>query len=302
MTVKKKEAIMTKRGKLIALTLAFFMLMSFASVLSAQGKLRIAVVKFENKSTWHWWGDKLGEAAADVFVTTLMDTGKFSLIERERVDEILKEQDFGASGAVTSQTAAQIGKMLGVDLILTGSISQFSVSKTGGGIGRISLGVTTGKVVIQSRLVNTTTGEIIVAAEEQNKKKLVGARYKGANFQQNFNAGLANEVMHPAVEKMVVKIVNKTAGLTPATPTGRVVKVEGKKVWINLGMNAGLTVGDEFEVIRKGDELIDPDTGISLGAEEEKVGKIVVTEVKDKYSIGTVQSGGVKAKDFLKKL
>lgn len=293
---------MTKRLKLVVLASLLLILVSFSYMYSAQGKLRIAVVKFENKSTWHWWGDKLGEAAADVFVTNLVNTGKFSMIEREKVNEILREQDFGASGAVTAQTAAKVGKMLGVDLILTGSITQFSVSKVGGGIGRIGLGVTTGKVVLQARLVNTSTGEIIVAAEEENKKRLVGARYKGANFQQSFDQGLANEVMHPAVEKMVAKIVDKTAGLIPAAPTGRVVKVEGTKVWINLGANAGLSAGDEFEVYRKGEELIDPETGLSLGAEEEKVGKIVITEVQDKYSIGTVQSGNVKAKDFLKKL
>ncbi len=293
---------MKKRLKLVVFASLLIILVTFTSMLSAQGKLRVAVVNFENKSTWHWWGDKLGEAAADVFITALVNTGKFSIIEREKVNAILREQDFGASGAVTAQTAAKIGKMLGVDLMLTGSVSQFSVSKTGAGLRRVGLGVTTGKVVLQARLVNTTTGEIIVAAEEENKKRLIGARYKSANFQQNFDIGLANEVMHPAVEKMVAKIIGKTAGLTPAAPTGRVVKVEGTKVWINLGANAGLNVGDEFEVYRQGEELIDPDTGLSLGAEEEKVGKIVVTEVKDKYSIGTVQSGDVKAKDFLKKL
>ncbi|UCC40652.1 MAG: hypothetical protein JSV96_04180 [Candidatus Aminicenantes bacterium] len=293
---------MAKRLKLLVLASLLITLVSFATMVSAQGKLRVAVVKFENKSTWNWWGDRLGEAAADVFVTALVETGKFSMIERERVNEILKEQDFGASGAVTAQTAAKVGKMLGVDLILTGSVSQFSVSKTGGAIRRIGVGVTTGKVVLQARLVNTTTGEIIIATEEENKKRLIGARYKGANFQQNFDYGLANEVMHPAVKKMVAKIVNKTAGLTPAAPTGRVIKVEGTKVWINLGANAGLSVGDEFEVYRKGEELIDPDTGLSLGAEEEKVGKITIIEVKDKYSIGTVKSGDVKAKDFLKKI
>lgn len=290
---------MTKRKKLLVLVLSLLLISS--PMLFAQGKLRVAVVRFENKSTWHWWGDRLGEAAADVFVTDLMNTGKFTLIEREKVDAILAEQALGASGAVTTQTAAKVGKLLGVDLILTGSVSQFSVDTTKAGFRGIGGSITKGKVVLQARLVNTTTGEIVVAAEEKNDKKLIGAYGKGANFQQQFNQGLAHEVMHPAVEKMVAKIVTKTEGITPAAPTGRIVKVEGGKVWINLGANAGVNVGDEFIVLRKGEELIDPDTGLSLGAEEETIGKIIITEVQGKFSIGSVQSGNPKAKDFLKK-
>jgi hypothetical protein len=235
-----------------------------------------------------------------------METGKFSLIEREKVGAILAEQNFGTSGRVTPQTAAKIGKMLGVDLILTGSVSQFSISSTGGGISRLRVGVTTGKVVLQARLVNTTTGEIIIATEADNQKRLVAARYKGVNFKQKFDYGLAHEVMHPAVEKMVVKIVDKTQGIAgtsaPASHSGRVIKIEGTKVWVNLGASSGIKVGDEYDVYRKGEELIDPDTGLSLGAEEEKVGMIVVTEVKAKYSLATVQEGSVLAQDFLKKI
>jgi curli biogenesis system outer membrane secretion channel CsgG len=286
--------------KIGALILSLLLAACFSSLLFAQGKLRVAVVDFENKSTWTWWGDRLGEAAADVLVTDLMNTGKYTMIEREKIDAVLAEQQLGASGAVTPQTAAKIGKLLGVDLILTGSITQFSISSTGGGFRGIGGKVTTGKVVMQARLVNTSTGEIVVAAEEENKKRLVGAYGKGANFEQNYDQGLANEVMHPAVEKMVAKIVDKTGGITPAAPEGRIIKVEGSKVWINLGTGAA-NVGDVFIVMRKGEELIDPDTGQSLGAEEAQVGKIIITEVQAKFSLGSVQSGNVKAKDYLKK-
>ncbi len=291
---------MKKKFPSKTLILFIFLLVFFIPLLSAQGKLRVAVVNFENKSTWHHWGNRLGEAAADVFVTDLLNTGKFTVIEREKLDAVLQEQDLGASGAVTPQTAAKIGKLLGVDLIMTGSVSQFSISKAGGGLRGVRLGVTTGKVVMQARLVNTSTGEIVVATEAENKKRLVGASIRGARFYQDFDYGLANEVMHPAVEKMVAEIVSKSAGMSPAAKTGRIIKVEGTKVWVNLGAGSGVKAGDVFDVYRKGEELIDPETGLSLGAEEEKVGKIIITEVKAKYSIGSIQGGDVQAKDFFK--
>jgi hypothetical protein len=232
-----------------------------------------------------------------------MESGQFSMIERDKVQAIMAEQNFGASGRVTPQTAAKIGQLLGVDLMLTGSVSQFSISRTGGGIRGVSVGVTTGKVVLQARLVNTTTGEIVVAAEEENTKRLVGARVRSINFEQEFDYGMANEIMHPAVEKMVVKIVENSAGMSGgASHSGRVIKVSGNQVWINLGANTGIQAGDSFDVIRKGEELIDPDTGLSLGAVEEKVGSVVVTQVQEKFSIATIQSGSVQANDYLKKI
>ncbi len=218
------------------------------------------------------------------------------------VNAVLIEQDFGASGRVTPQTAAKIGKMLGVDLLLTGSVSEFSVSRIGGAIKSLGASVTTGKVVLQARLVNTTTGEIVVAAEEKNSKKLISARYKSMNFKQSFDYGLANEVMHPAVKKMVIKIADNTKGMASTSHSGRVIKVEGDKVWINIGSSAGAKIGDEFDVMRKGEELIDPDTGLSLGTEEEKVGRVVIVELKDKFSIATIQSGNAQANDYLKKV
>jgi len=285
----------------IVIACLFLALVSAANSDWAQSKPRVAVVRFDNNSTWHWWGDRLGDAAADVFVTAMLESGRFSLIERQKVDEILLEQDLGATGRITPQTAARIGKMLGADLILTGSISEFSIRRTGGGIGRISVGVTTGKVRLQARLVNTTSGEIMVAADESNSKNLVGARIKSLNFKQDFDYGLAHDVMHPAVEKAVVKIVEQAQAIPAAAHSGRVIKVEGDKVWINLGTSSGAKVGDTFTVVRKGEELIDPDTGQSLGAEQENIGVVEITEVRAKYSIAVLKSGGAAAQDFLKK-
>ena len=68
-------------------------------------KVRIAVMNFENNSTWSYWGDNLGKAAADELVTQLFQTGSFSIIERAQLEALLAEQDLGASGAVTSSTA-----------------------------------------------------------------------------------------------------------------------------------------------------------------------------------------------------
>jgi len=99
---------------------------------TVQDKVRVAVMNFENNSTWSYWGDNLGAAAADELTTQLFRSGESSVIERAQLDAILAEQDLGASGAVNASTAAQIGQLLGVQLILTGSITQFSIERQSG--------------------------------------------------------------------------------------------------------------------------------------------------------------------------
>lgn len=122
---------MVRFGRLTAVVLMVAAaLVGAPSSVFAQAKIRIAVSNFENNSTWSWWGDNLGRAAADELATQLVQTGKFTVIERAQLDAILREQNLGASGAVTPATAAKVGKLLGVQLLLTGSITAFSIKRT----------------------------------------------------------------------------------------------------------------------------------------------------------------------------
>jgi hypothetical protein len=49
---------------------------------------------------------------------TMLQTGHFTPVERSRIDAVLKEQEFGASGVVDQSTAARIGKVLGADAVM----------------------------------------------------------------------------------------------------------------------------------------------------------------------------------------
>ena len=73
--------------------------------------------------------------------------------------------------------------------------------------------------------------------------------------------------------------------------SGKISKVSGDLVFLNMGSNKGVKVGDTFTVYALGEEIIDPDTGESLGSEETKVGTVEVIEVKEKYSKARVTGG-----------
>jgi len=76
--------------------------------------------------------------------------------------------------------------------------------------------------------------------------------------------------------------VLKEIGARPAE--GSVIKSEGKRVWLNIG-DDGVDMGDRLSVMSKGEELIDPETGISLGSSDTAIGDIEVIQVLEKYSI-----------------
>lgn len=79
----------------------------------------------------------------------------------------------------------------------------------------------------------------------------------------------------------------KQIGSTPAT--GSVVQAKGDRVWLNLG-TAVVSVGDVLTVVSRGEELIDPETGLSLGSMDTSIGDIRVTDVQEKFSVAEIMS------------
>src|SRR5512142_546918 len=78
-------------------------------------KRRVGVVDFENKTAYGQ--NRLGTAASDILITELVKSGKFMVVERDKIESMMKEQKLGISGAVDPATAARMGKILGLNAI-----------------------------------------------------------------------------------------------------------------------------------------------------------------------------------------
>lgn len=268
----------------------------------AQAKVRVAVMNFENNSTWAWWGDNLGAAAADELATQLVQSGKYTVLERRELDNILREQNLGASGAVTPATAAKVGKLLGVQLMLTGSITAFSVKRTTIGIRGIGGTYMNAESKVDARLVNVETGEVMVVATGQGNKRMGGGYFKGINAEQTFDQGAAQEALRPAVEQVVAKMVEQSGSLqslTPAAPEGQIVSTRNGMYYINRGQGAGVKVGQKFRVMHVADEIKDAD-GRLLDKVIEETGVLEVTQVLANSAICKLVSGKAAVNDAVK--
>jgi curli biogenesis system outer membrane secretion channel CsgG len=268
------------------------------------GKPRVAVIDFdsEERNFWSSWRDHKNEVEFEVnalFMNELVKSGQFTVIERQRLDDILKEQGLSLTGQVSASSAVQAGKLLGVDYMLTGRITKFGERQVGGNAGwgiALSAKKKTLEGGLSVRLINTTTGEIVFADEATGEDSNFKVNIFGTGGGVDYDQTAVDKVFRPAVEELSRKLIDKAGGLSgsggdrPAAQ-GKISKISGDLVYLNMGDNKGVKVGDTFTVYALGEEIIDPDTGESLGAEETEVGKVEVVEVKAKYSKARVTSG-----------
>jgi curli biogenesis system outer membrane secretion channel CsgG len=287
----------------LAAALALPMLLPATAL--AQQKIRVAIWDFENNSQGSWWfSNQLGPAVRNHIDTAFAEDSqlseRFSVVEREKLALIMKEQGLGAAGALDPKTAAQVGKMLGIKYIITGAVDSFSINNTKAGIGGIggALGGLGGNMVqanavISLRIIDTTTAERLVSVSADGEVKKGGAAYRGTGMSRDAEWGIASEAAEKASKALVKKFVSgnyvsKLSTGAPAVLEAKIIKVDGQRAWINMGGSSGVKVGDRFTIFKIGEELIDPDSGAKLGATEEKIGTAEVVESQEKFAVVTV--------------
>jgi curli biogenesis system outer membrane secretion channel CsgG len=90
------------------------------------GRKRVAVADFEDKS--EYGRGRVGMAAADILTNELVESQQFAVYERKQLAKALDEQKLGQSGIIDPSTAAQVGKVIGVDYILYGVVSNVGIA------------------------------------------------------------------------------------------------------------------------------------------------------------------------------
>src|SRR3954469_12536188 len=139
----------------------------------ASTKPRIAVLELKNKADNQWWYSHGATAAQDVFVTELVKSGKFRVVEREQLEALMKEKGLTLSGDVDPKTAIRVGKLLGVNYLLTGAVTEYGNTNVGGGGGGVFAGKKKFVAALNARIIDTSTGEIAWADEASQEESTV---------------------------------------------------------------------------------------------------------------------------------
>ena len=72
-----------------------------------------------------------GASIADVFTTEILKTYKYRLIERSQMEQVLDEKALGLQGVISSSEAIQIGKLLGVEGVILGTVPEYGLRANG---------------------------------------------------------------------------------------------------------------------------------------------------------------------------
>ena len=309
---------------LMGLVLAAGLLPRPAGAQAPPRRPRIAVLDFDYATVQTYsqamFGSNvdIGKGITDLLVTGLVKDGTFSIIERKALDKIMTEQNFSNSQRADPTSAAKLGKLLGVDAIIVGSITQFGneTKKVGigggggtwGGFGLGGVGHSNSKanVGITARIINVDTGEIMAVAEgagtsSRSSTSLLGGG--GHNWgsgngnvdfgSSDFQSTIIGEATKTAVDKLTADVVANAAkvGVRTVVIDGLVAAVDGGQVIINVGKQAGVNVGDQLEVVRVTKEIKDPTTGNVIRRMTSSIGIIKATDVDDTSAVCAPVSG-----------
>ncbi len=292
----------------------------------AQDKKRVAVLDFEYQTVRQYVYDvfgsnvDIGKGIANMLVTDLVRNGTYSVIERQALDKILSEQNFQTSGRADPSTAAQLGKLLGVDAVIIGAITQFgrddkkigigAAPKIGpvkiGGIGKSESKAT---VVLDARIIDVQTGEILAVATGKGESKRGGAKFFAGGTplgsggidmsSSNFQSTIIGEATRAAANQLLEEVTAASTKIVARKVeiAALVADVSGSEVTISVGASAGVKKGASYDVIRPGREIKDPATGRVIRRVTTPVGTLTITQVAADYAVGQLTGGPAKAGD-----
>jgi len=264
----------------------------------------------------------IGQGIQAMVVKRVAEGGKYTVVERRKVANIMKEQDFSASNRVKQGTGARVGQIRGADLTLMGDIVVFGRDdrRTSAGVGAGVFGAGGGAiggskgefkavVVLDYRIVDAETSEVVGSGEARGESKRTSKSFGAAMFaggvfagggvnmtSSNFGETIIGEATMDAVNKIAENInsANLTGGAEGRENDldAKVADVSGASITINAGNAAGLRVGQTFTVYHKGKEIKDPSTGEVLDVQTTPLGTLTITVVRDKISVGNYAGGG----------
>ncbi len=234
-------------------------------------KRRIGVVEFENKTAY---GSRLGSAASDILVTELAKTGRFVVVERDKLNKILGEQKLQASGAIDPRTAGEVGKILGLNAIVTGAVSQFGVKKEGSEYVIVQSKRQVAEAVVDIRLVDAETGQVIFADSGTGVAKNKKGSVLGLGGRGGYDETIEGKALREAIVQFTENIVSQ---VSKRPWSCRIAGAKGDSVYLNAGPNMGIEKGAELKCFSLGKQIMDPTTGLVLGHEEEEIGTVRVT-------------------------
>lgn len=311
------------RNRQVFVTLLALLLLvgNLTPLTSAQRKMNIAIVAFEFNTADRGairqaYGDvrNLGSQLADLLQTQVVNLDVFTVVERSRVDQLMKEHSLIKDEAIDPETAAKFKRMLGADALVLGSVTSFEMDglpENGQSEKCWKPEFMSARLGLSFRLVDSSTAQILEAhdvigevAAKERKPTEAECAAKESGIKKVTRLGMFNKPRGPSVDdykriiretaddaiaKMAQGLGNlKAAQARPVSAkavVGRVISVEGKMLFIR-GLDATVVKEGDRLVVRRPKEIKDAQTGQTIKTSV-KLGEVEIMEIQAEVMIGT---------------
>lgn len=254
-------------------------------------KRKVAIGRFSNETQYAKGlfydkeNDPMGKQALDILSTRLAASGKFILLERNDISQLLDEASSTENGF----------QKIGADYMIIGSITQYGRKN----LGDAKVFSTTKTQIVEAavsiRLVDVSTGLIIYSDEAKGDAELKTKTTMGIGGRADFDATLSDKAISAAISKLLENIINKC---TNKPWRSYFLTYDSDAVIVSGGASQGISVGDVFAVKLKGKTVKNPQTGINIELPGKQVGKVEVLSVagdtpETEYSIVSFKEGEI---------
>ena len=253
----------------------------------------VAVMPLENVSGYA--EEKVAEIMTEQLIVAIHSSGGYTVVERPQMGAILREQGF-QNIAVDPSQAVELGKLSGAQYTMIGKVTSayvdinptaMAVAQIGslfdlGKVGALAAPYVhqfKGRVDLEFRFVDNTTGEVVIAGMVEGSKS-------GAS-----KADAINNACKNAAENFLKQ-------LDVTNPfRARVAAIDGADIYLDQGAEAGLRAGETLQVVREGSPIVV--NGKIVAVKQTELCKIKVVEVYSDYAkcradnAGTVHKGDI---------
>lgn len=233
-------------------------------------KRKVAISRFSNETQYAKGifydkdNDPIGKQAVDILSTKLAASDKFILLERQDFDKIEEELKIAGNEGL---------QKIGADYLIIGSVTQFG-RKNVGDVNAFSRSKTqTVEAGVSVRLVDVSTGQIIYAEEAKGEAETTNKTVMGLGERTDYDATLSDKAISAAISKLVENIINNCM---EKPWKSYFLSYDENGIIISGGASQGLNVGDEFQVVEKGNKIKNPQTGMLIELPGKNIGKIEI--------------------------
>ncbi len=213
-------------------------------------------------------------------ITMLVKSKAVNVVEREKLENVLKEQKLSLSGIIDESTAIEVGKLVGAQAVVIGAITSLTQSP----IDKFSYILYETKADLDVRIVDSSTGKVLFS--EKSEGKVTNKTVYSAGGELISGAKIYPSAYAEAILKAVESIAPKISELFP--PVAYVVSVSENRVMIDVGQDSGVVPGQMFIIFRKGKEIIHPVTKKILSSEKEVIACVEINKVEKGLSSGFI--------------